>query len=69
MYKQFLNLDIIDYLNSLKYAPYIISVTKSRMENWTRTWRREMQTEFRLGSLIKEGHLQGLGIDGRITLK
>jgi hypothetical protein len=28
-----------------------------------------MQTEFCLGNLIKEDHSQGLGIDGKITLK
>jgi len=39
------------------------------MESWTSTWRREMQTEICFGNLIKEDNSQGLGIDGRITLK
>jgi hypothetical protein len=61
-----------DELHSLYSSPKIVRAIKSRRMRWAghvaRMGRREMFTEFWLGSPKVRDHLEDLGVGGSITL-
>jgi hypothetical protein len=64
-----------DELHNLYSAPNIVRMIKSRRMRWAghvariEEVRREVFTEFRLGSPKGRDHWKDLGVGGRVTLK